>query len=204
MKIIITENQYKRLFEEKEEKILNIPGLHYFNNDWNLLMDFLNSKGNPKWKISDSLDLYGNKDVVDLNNLISVGGYLDLYGTNIESLRELKSVGGSLYLGGTNIESLGELKSVGGFLNLEGTKIESLGELQSVGGYLDLGGANIESLGELKSVGGSLYLGGTNIESLGELQSVGADLYLSGTPLSKKYTREEIRKMVKVDGNIYM
>jgi hypothetical protein len=142
MKIIITENQYKRLFEE--EKILTIPGLHYFNNDWNLLMDVLNSRGNPKWRISDSLDLYGNKDVVDLNNLISVGGYLSLYG------------------------------------------------------------ANIKSLGSLESVGGNLDLRGTNITSLGELNSVGADLYLSGTPLSKKYTREEIRKMVKVGGGIYM
>jgi len=162
MKIIITENQYKRLFEE--EKILTIPGLHYFNNDWNLLMDFLNSKGNPKWRISDSLDLYDNKDVADLNNLISVGGYL--------------------YLRGTNIESLGELKSVGGFLYLKGTNIKSLGELKSVGGDLDLEKSNIISLGELKSVGG--------------------DLYLSGTPLSKKYTKEEIRQMINVDGNIYM
>jgi hypothetical protein len=121
MKIIITENQYKRLFEE--EKILTIPGMHYFNNDWNLLMDFLNSKGNPKWRISDSLDLFDNKDVADLNNLISVGG--------------------NLILGRTNIKSLGNLKSVGGYL------------------------------------------------------------YLSGTPLSKKYTKEEIRKMVNVGGNIY-
>jgi hypothetical protein len=202
MKIIITENQYKRLFEE--EKILNIPGLHYFNNDWNLLMDFLNSRGNPKWRISGSLDLYDNKDVVDLNNLISVGGYLDLYGTNIESLGELKSVGGSLYLGGINIISLGELKSVGGYLSLYETNIKSLGELKSVGGYLDLYGTNIESLGELQSVGGDLDLEKSNIISLGELKSVGGSLYLSGTPLSKKYTKEEIRKMVNVGGNIYM
>jgi hypothetical protein len=181
MKIIITENQYKRLFEE--EKILNIPGLHYFNNDWNLLMDFLNSKGNPKWRISDSLDLYDNKDVVDLNNLISVGGYLDLIGTNITSLGELQSVGGYLSLKGTNIKSLGELKSVGGSLSLYETNITSLGELKSVGRYLKLGRTNIKSLGQLKSVGGYLYL--------------------SGTPLSKKYTEEEIRQMINVGGDIY-
>jgi hypothetical protein len=162
MKIIITENQYKRLFEE--EKILNIPGLHYFNNDWNLLMDVLNSRGNPKWKISDSLYLRYNKDVTDLNNLIYVGGYLDLYDTPIKSLGNLQSVGGYLYLKGTNIKSLGELKSVGGHLDLEKSNIISLGELKSVGGYLDL----------------------------------------SGTPLSKKYTKEEIRKMVNVGGDIYM
>jgi hypothetical protein len=29
-------------------------------------------------------------------------------------------------------------------------------------------------------------------------------LYLRGTPLSKKYTEEQIREMVNVDGEIYL
>jgi hypothetical protein len=29
-------------------------------------------------------------------------------------------------------------------------------------------------------------------------------LDLEGTPLSKKYTEEEIREMVKVEGNVYL
>ena len=76
------------------------------------------------------------------------------------------------------------LYSIGGNFNLYGTKIESLGNLTSVGGYLDLDRTNIESLGNLTSVGG--------------------DLDLSRTPLSKKYTIEEIRNMVKVGGDIYL
>jgi hypothetical protein len=44
----------------------------------------------------------------------------------------------------------------------------------------------------------------TPIDSLGNLTSVGGDLDLRGTPLSKKYTEEQIREMVNVDGEIYM
>jgi hypothetical protein len=44
----------------------------------------------------------------------------------------------------------------------------------------------------------------TPIESLGNLTSVGGDLALDGTPLSKMYTREQIREMVDVNGKIYL
>jgi hypothetical protein len=44
----------------------------------------------------------------------------------------------------------------------------------------------------------------TPIKSLGNLTSVGGDLDLRGTPLSKKYTEEQIREMVNVDGDIYL
>jgi len=157
-------NLIKKILKEyEEEKIISIPGLHYFNNDWDLLQSFLKSKGNPKWKISDNLDLEG---------------------TPIESLGNLQSVGGTLYLGNTPIESLGNLQSVGGTLYLGNTPIESLGNLTSVGGHLDLLNTPIESLGNLTSVGGALYL--------------------RNTPISKKYTEEQIRQMVNLEGNIYM
>jgi hypothetical protein len=144
MKIIITESQYKRILkEEEEQKVLHIPSLKFFNDDWNLLQKFLKSKGNPPY-----------------------------------------SIGGNLYLGGTSIKSLGNLQSVGGDLDLYDTPIESLGNLTSVGGYLDLYKTPIESLGNLKSVGGFLNL--------------------PETPLYKMYTEKQIRKMVNVDGKIYL
>ena len=96
------------------------------------------------------------------------------------------------------------LYSIGGDLDLFRTNIKSLGNLTSVGGSLYLLGTNIKSLGNLTSVGGNLYLFRTNIKSLGNLTSVGGDLDLSRTPLSKKYTIEEIRNMVKVGGDIYL
>ena len=104
----------------------------------------------------------------------------------------------------TRITSLGNLQSVGGYLDLYNTLIKSLGNLQSVGGYLDLNRTPITSLGNLQSVGGHLYLSETPIKSLGNFQSVGGYLDLSKTPLSKKFTEEEIRQMVNIEGNIYL
>jgi hypothetical protein len=186
MKIIITESQYKKLFkEEKEQKVLRIPSLKFFRNDWFLLQKFLESKGNPPY---------------------SIGGDLQLGGTPIQSLENLQSVVGylNLQLSSTPIESLGNLQSVGGHLSLADTKIKSLGNLESVGGNLYLLGTPIQSLGNLTSVGGYLYLDSAPIKSLGNLQSVGGNLILKGTPLSKMYTKEQIRKMVNVDGEIYL
>jgi hypothetical protein len=64
--------------------------------------------------------------------------------------------------------------------------------------------SNLQSLENLTSVGGNLDLYESNIESLGNLISVGGALDLADTPLSKKYTKEEIRSMVKVGGGVYL
>ena len=76
--------------------------------------------------------------------------------------------------------------------------------LYSIGGDLDLRETPIESLGNLTSVGGYLFLKETSVESLGNLTSVGGTLDLRETPLSKMYDSDEIRKMVKVDGKLYL
>jgi hypothetical protein len=49
-----------------------------------------------------------------------------------------------------------------------------------------------------------LYLSDSNIEDLGKLKYVGGNLVLEDTPLSKKYTKDEIRSMVEVGGKIYL
>ena len=116
----------------------------------------------------------------------------------------LYSIGGDLDLFNTPIKSLGKLTSVGGYLDLENTPIESLGNLTSVGDGLSLYNTPIKSLGNLTSVGGFLHLNNTLIESLGNLTSVEGGLYLVNTPISKKYTEEEVREMVNVEGNIFM
>ena len=114
------------------------------------------------------------------------------------------TIDGDLDLDSTDIKSLGNLISVGGYLYLVDSKIESLGNLQSVGGFLSLQRTDVKSLGNLQSVGGNLHLRRTNIKSLGNLRSVGGWLHLKGTLLSDKYSKEEIRQMVQVGGNIYM
>ena len=118
MKIIISESQHRRLFEE-EQKVLHIPGLKIFGNDWDVLQRFLESKGNP---------------------LYSLGGNLNLVGLNVESLGNLVSVQHDLYAYDTPLKSLGKLTSVGGLLYLSNTQIESLGDLSFVGGSLVLNG----------------------------------------------------------------
>ena len=118
MKIIISESQHRRLFEE-EQKVLHIPGLKIFGNDWDVLQRFLESKGNP---------------------LYSLGGNLNLVGLEVESLGNLVSVQDDLYAYDTPLKSLGKLTSVGGLMDLSNTQIESLGDLSFVGGSLVLNG----------------------------------------------------------------
>jgi len=164
MKIVISENQYNRLIEaEEEQKVLHIPSLKFFNDDWFQLQEFLKKKGNPPYSIGGSLDLQGTP-IESLGNLQSVGGYLDLYNTPIESLGNLQSVGGYLDLYNTPIESLGNLTSVGEFLNLDRTPIKSLGNLQSVGGSLYLKETPIsekyseKEIRQMVNVDGKIYL----------------------------------------------
>ena len=122
MKIIISESQHKRLFEE-EQKVLHIPGLKIFGG-WDGLQRFLESKGNP---------------------LYSLGGNLNLVGLNVESLGNLVSVQDDLYAYDTPLKSLGKLTSVGGLMDLSNTQIESLGDLSFVGGSLVLNGTALRN-----------------------------------------------------------
>ena len=109
----------KILKEYKEEEILVVPSLKYFGNDWNLLQSFLNSKGNPKWKILDDLDL-DNPPIKSLGNLISVGGYLNLRNTQIESLGNLMSVRGYLDLKNTPISKKYTEEEIRQMVNVKG------------------------------------------------------------------------------------
>jgi hypothetical protein len=164
MKIIITESQYNRILrEEEEQKVLHIPSLKFFNDDWNLLQKFLKSKGNPPYSIGGDLDLTFTS-IESLGNLTSVGGNLDLEVTPIKSLGNITSVGGRLDLRRTPIESLGYLHSVGGWLALEKSSIKSFGNLTLVGGTLDLRDTPLsekyteEDIRQMVDVVGEIYL----------------------------------------------
>ena len=50
---------------------------------------------------------------------------------------------------------------------------------------------------------GDLNLFRASITSLGNLTFVGGDLDLYETPIASKYTKEEIRQMVNVEGTVY-
>jgi len=74
-----------------------------------------------------------------------------------------------------------------------------------VKGDLDLNYTNIKSLPSGLRVGGYLDLNCTFITSIPNNLEVGGALYLWRTPISKKYTKEQLRQMLpNVEGNIYV
>ena len=83
--------------------------------------------------------------VKDGDNL-TVGGYLDLRGTQITSLPDNLTVGGNLDLRGTQITSLPDNLTVRGNLYLRDTQITSLPDNLTIGGNLYLRGTQITSL----------------------------------------------------------
>ena len=90
--------------------------------------------------------------------------------------------------------------NVSGDLNLRESKITSLPDNLKVGGNLDLPCTDITSLPDNLKVGGDLNLIRTKITSLPDNLHVGGYLFLENTPLSKRYTEEEIRKMIEDRG----
>jgi hypothetical protein len=183
------ENIIRRVLreEQEEEKLLKIPSLKFFNNDWNVLQKFLESQGNPRYSIGGNLDLFRRDDIESLGNLVRVEGDLNL---NVS----------------WGLRSLGNLEYVGGVLDLFNNKyLESLGDLKYVGGTLRADyGSNISSLDNLKYVGGNLKLSHClRLRSLGNLEKVVGDLNIYNTPLAH-HTEEQIRRMVEVGGYIFM
>jgi hypothetical protein len=135
-------------------------------------------------------------------------GSLVLYKTPLEFLPEgLIRVDGGLILSYSKIKKLPDtLKEIKDGLYLPETLIEYLPEsLTYVGGYLDLSDSKIKKLPDnLKEINKSLLLTNTPIKYLPMNLSINEDLLLQNTPLSEKYTKDEIRKMVKhIGGNIY-
>ena len=118
------------------EKLLKLP-YAVFNN-WGLLLQFLERKGNPRYELVGDVNLYNRQDIIELGNLVRVYGSLMLAYTPIQSLGNLEYVGGGLNLHGTPIQSLGNLEYVGGDLDLMGTTIQSLGNLEYIGNIIRL------------------------------------------------------------------
>ena len=108
---------------------------------------------------------------------------------------------GDLDLDNAPIDSLpNSLTKVGGYLDLENTLITSLPDNLKVGGGLYLNKTKITSLPDNLQVGGNFDLEDIKITSLPDNLKVGGYLNLGNTPLSKKYSKEEIKKMIEDKG----
>ena len=157
MKIIITESQHKRLFEE-EQKVLHLPSAKVFGG-WDELQKFLELKGNPLYSLGGDLDLQLTTSVKSLGNLVSVDGDLVLDGSEIESLGNLTHVGGTFTMINTPIKTLGNLTSVGRSLFMNGSKIESFGNLTSVGSNMFMRETPIDEKYSEEQIRQMIYVG---------------------------------------------
>jgi hypothetical protein len=149
-------------------------------------------------QVNGSLVLFGCKNLKSLPNNLTVNGDLDLDGCkNITSLPSGLKVLRTLDLRDTNITELPPDLEFGKSLILMRTPIEKLPNNLTVNGRLDLDSSkNITSLPSGLNVKGDLDLRNTNITELPPDLEVGDSIYLYRTPLSRNYSRDEIRKMV--------
>ncbi len=118
-------------------------------------------------------------DLSPLNNIQSVGGYL-----NIESNSQL-----------TNLDGLSNLTQIGGFLAFQSNDIlenlDGLGNLTQIGGYLNIYYnsqlTNLDGLGNLTQIGGNLYITSnsqlTNLDGLSALESINGSLFIYDNPV---------------------
>jgi len=129
----------KVLREQEEEKLSELPPLEdFFDNDWNLALNFMNRYPNKKFYYPSDLNLTYSK-IETLGNLVRVEGDLILFLSDVKTLGNLVEIKGDLDLFGVEkLESLGKLEYVGDDLSLKRSDIESLGNLKYVGGDLDL------------------------------------------------------------------
>jgi hypothetical protein len=140
------------------------------------------------------------------DNLTHVGGHLSLYESKIEDLNNLDKVDGYLYLSVCkNLKSFGKLREVKESIFFSKTLLTKVPDfIVNVNGSCGLSGLKIEDLNNLETVRGSLYLNDTpNLKSIGKLKYVGDDLELKGSNLTKIMYEKEIRRQVRIEGNIY-
>jgi len=221
MKIIISENQYKLILENEENKenLMPFPMDRIVGDSEKKSERFnqLISKFNPKRY--DGIVIIGDfnygtlsfikKDSLNtlFNNIVRVNGDLKLnFNKKITSLNKLKVVTGNLNLNEcSNLERLEELESVGGDISLRfNNNLTSLGKLTKIKKSLYLTNcSNLKTLGNIEEIGDDLILSSCeNLKDLGNLKEVKGSLFIDNTPL-EKYSDEEISKMIKIGGKIY-
>jgi hypothetical protein len=116
---------------------------------------------------------------------------------------------GDLNINNKNITKLPNDLYVDGMLDLDGCeRLTKLPDKLYVGKTLSIIKTNIEELPDNLYVGGNLFLMEVSIEEIPNNLYVGWNLFIQNTPLAKKYTDEEIYKIVastggEIVGNIF-
>ena len=169
------------------------------------LFNFIESK-RPQYRTPFIVKLLYNPDSITDEDL-NVKGNLDLADTKITSLPDNLKVGGYLNLSYTPIKKLPDNLKVKTDLYLSHTPIKKLPDNLKVGGYLSITDTKITSLPDNLTVD-RIYLANTPITSLPNNLNIKHELTIRETPISAKYTKEEILKMIidkggSINGKIY-
>ena len=112
---------------------------------------------------------------------------------------------GFLDLSNSPITKLPDNLTKVGYLDISYSNISELPENLTVNGSLYIRNTNVEELPHSLIVNGTLLINDTNIEELPKSLTVNGNLYCGDTPLSKKYSRKEIKEFYpNIKGNVYI
>ena len=166
------------------EEIFSLPPIKdFFNDDYALVLEFMDTLGNPKFKIAGDVDLYMHKEMKSLGNLVEVEGYVDIEFTNIKELPENLKINSFLHLmGNDDITELPNGLSVS-TISAQGTNINKINNItinrNAIFSYM----FNLTSLPDNFNVPGFLDLNYSGIREIPKNLIVGKDFYIKGTPL---------------------
>lgn len=168
-----------------------------------------------------NINLSNNSVFTSLPTLanMTINGNLDLEGALIENLPDNLTVNGKLDLNYTKIKTLPKNLSVQmlearysklttlpediqviRYLDFTNGAISSLPENFSTNCFLTLNNTNIKSLPNNLTVNNNVSLNGSLINSIPKKLQISGYLDLRNTPISKKYTKDEIRKLIEKNG----
>ena len=142
-----------------------------------------------------SLNLIGT-EIKSLPDNLTVTD-LNIMSTAIKSLPKSLRILGTLDCGHTEIDTLpiGVFQGHGS-LYVNSTKIKSIPDNLTIHGVCDLKNTPIQSLPNNLTVLGHLNIRNTEIKSIPDNLKVRGAFYIENTPLSKKYTLEQLKKML--------
>ena len=147
--------------------------------------------------------LYAEKNISKLQGWkykAKDGGGISLYKRKPSTKSLLKTGGpiinGNLDLERSNITKLPDnITTINGDLILRNSSITSLPDNLTVNGYVDLSSTPITKLPNNLTVKDDLIIQDTKIEELPSNLTIGKYFHIGYTPLSKKYTKEQFKKI---------
>jgi hypothetical protein len=127
---LLENNKSHNILKESKDKIMTIPAVLFLDKT-DVILDNYKKKGFDGIKVLGGLN-YSQQDKdfdIIFDNVVEVGGYLDLNYTNIKSLGNLEYVNGNLFLiYCRKLESLGKLKYVGRNLFIDSSLLVKLSD----------------------------------------------------------------------------